>query len=95
MRGKAFFSTFGWYCHRVASLHPLPAQQAGDGVSAGAAFQFLVLGGAGELLEGVLGLEGGGLADGGLGLDERQRAAAAGVAGAGGFSLGSKKWQIE
>jgi len=50
---------------------------------AGAAFQFLVLGGAGELLEGVLGLEGGRLADGGPGLDELQRAAAAGVACAG------------
>jgi hypothetical protein len=43
----------------------------------------LVLGGAGELLEGVLGLEGGGAIDGGPGLDELQRAAAAGVAGAG------------
>jgi hypothetical protein len=47
------------------------------------------------LLEGVLGLEGGGLADGGPGLDELQRAAAAGVAGADGFSLSSEKWQIE
>ena len=40
-----------------STVYPLPAQQAGDGVLAGAAFQFLVLGGAGELLEGVLGLE--------------------------------------
>ena len=45
--------------------------------------QFLVLGGAGELLEGVLGPEGRGAVDGGPGLDQLQRAAAAGVAGAG------------
>lgn len=64
-------------------LRRLPAQQAGDGVLAGAALQFLVLGGAGELLEGVLGLECRGAVEGGPGLDELQRATAAGVTGTG------------
>ncbi len=53
----------------MSILRALPAQQSGDGVLAGAVFEFLVLGGAGELLEGVHGLEGGGLADSGPGLE--------------------------